>query len=75
SRVTETINKPTRWRTPGQRLRYNVFAGQQQTLWNSDKSEDNGEFAAGASVNYLLHPLATVGVAVQKTGEERQAGV
>lgn len=75
SRVTETINKPTRWKTPGQRLRYNVFAGQQQTLWNSDKSEDNGEFAAGASVNYLLHPLATVGVALQKTGEEHQAGV
>lgn len=75
SRVTETINKPTRWRNPGQRLRYNLFAGEQQTLWNSDKEENEGELAAGASVNWLLHPLATVGVALQKTGPERQAGV
>ncbi|WP_245874255.1 CS1-pili formation C-terminal domain-containing protein [Cedecea neteri] len=75
SRVTETINKPTRWRTPGQRLRYNLFAGQQQTLWNSDKRDNEGDLAAGASVNWLLHPLATVGMAVQKTGKERQTGV
>ncbi|EPC7254364.1 CS1-pili formation C-terminal domain-containing protein [Cronobacter sakazakii] len=72
SRLTETINKPTHWRDNGQRLRYNVFAGQQKTLWNSDPGADTGQAAAGASLNYLIHPRATVGAAVQKTGQEKQ---
>lgn len=74
SRTTETINKPYSWRNPDQRLRYNLFFGQQRTLWNSDPDSQNGDPAAGASLNYLLYPRLTLGMAVQKTGDERQAG-
>ncbi|MFA1238289.1 CS1-pili formation C-terminal domain-containing protein [Serratia odorifera] len=74
SRVTETINKPMRWRNTGQRLRYNLFAGQQRTLFNSDSTLGTGEPAAGASLNYLLHPRATLGLAWQKIGKETQIG-
>lgn len=74
SRVTETINKPTRWRNTEQRLRYNLFAGEQRTLLNSDSTVATRGAAAGASLNYLLHPRAIVGMALQKTGKETQAG-
>lgn len=74
SRVTETINKPARWRNTGQRLRYNLFAGQQRKLLNSDSTVSTGGAAAGASLNYLVHPRATMGLAWQKTGRETQLG-
>lgn len=74
SRTNETVNKPYAWRNPGQRVRYNIFAGKQQTLWNTDKQANDGELAAGASFNYLLYPRATVGLAAQKTGSEQQLG-
>lgn len=74
SRTTETINKPAAWRNPDQRLRYNLFLGQQHTLWNNDKDANAGNTALGASLNYLLFPRMTVGMAAQKTGNERQAG-
>ncbi|HCR0840282.1 TPA: CS1-pili formation C-terminal domain-containing protein [Enterobacter cancerogenus] len=74
SRVTETINKPARWRNTEQRLRYNLFAGEQRTLLNSDSTVATSGTAAGASLNYLVHPRATVGGALQKTGKETQAG-
>jgi hypothetical protein len=32
SRNVETVNKPAGWRNPDQRLRYNLFAGQQTAL-------------------------------------------
>lgn len=74
SRITETINKPARWRNTEQRLRYNLFAGEQRTLLNSDSYVATSGVAAGASLNYLVHPRATVGMAFQKTGKETQAG-
>ncbi|NIF32827.1 hypothetical protein F3J29_11880 [Enterobacter sp. Cy-643] len=74
SRVTETINKPGQWRTPGQRLRYNFFAGKQQTLFNSDSTEQESDLAVGSSINYLLTPRITTGFALQKVGSENQTG-
>lgn len=75
SRSTETINKPTHWRNPAERLRYNVFVGQQQTLWNSDKMTQQKKVAGGVSLNYLLHPRATAGVALQQIGNARKSAV
>lgn len=75
SRTTETINKPANWRTPGQRLRYNVFAGRQESLWSNTTNRDEEKPAAGASVNYLVLPALTAGAALQKTGREQQAGL
>jgi hypothetical protein len=75
SRTTETIIKSTSWRNPDQRLRWNLFAGRQSSLWNSQHYDHDGQAAAGVSINYLLHPSLTSGVALQKTGKERQTGV
>ncbi|MEG6258830.1 TcfC E-set like domain-containing protein [Enterobacter bugandensis] len=76
SRATETINKPAGWRSPGQRLRYNLFAGRETNLWSSDRNgQQEQRAAAGASINWLVQPAITAGAAVQKTGREEQAGV
>lgn len=73
SRSKETINKPAGWRDPSQRLRYNLFAGQQTTLLNNT-GDQKGKFAAGASLNYLLRPSLNAGVALQRVGKETQTG-
>lgn len=75
SRTMENINKPSQWRTPGQRLRYNIFAGRQHTLWNSYTNHEDEKVALGSSINYLLLPQITTGLALQKVGSEKQAGV
>ncbi|MGX9257778.1 CS1-pili formation C-terminal domain-containing protein [Pantoea ananatis] len=75
SRSHETVNKPAGWRNPEQRLRYNLFAGQKTALKNGNRNEQQGEIAAGTSLNYLIRPDLTGGVAVQKVGKEGQAGV
>ncbi|HDS9725589.1 TPA: TcfC E-set like domain-containing protein [Enterobacter bugandensis] len=76
NRLTDTINKPAGWRTPGQRLRYNLFAGRESELWRSEGySQEEQGAAAGMSFNWLMSPSITAGAAVQKTGKEEQAGV
>lgn len=78
SRSAETVNKPSGWRNPGQRLRYNLFAGRQASLMSGGRDAQNdqdGSMAAGASLNYLIRPDLTGGAALQKAGRERQAGV
>ncbi|NIG21614.1 hypothetical protein F3J37_23370 [Pantoea sp. Al-1710] len=75
SRNVETVNKPAGWRNPEQRLRYNLFAGQQTALMSNKRNQQHGEMAAGTSLNYLIKPNMTGGVAVQKVGKEKQAGV
>lgn len=75
SRNVETVNKPAGWRNPEQRLRYNLFAGQQTALMSNKRNPQHGEVAAGTSLNYLIKPNMTGGVAVQKVGKEKQAGV
>lgn len=74
SRNTEMVNKPADWRDPDQKWRYNLYAGQQGLEPGNQKKELNKDFAAGASINYLLSPGMTSGFALQKTGKEHQAG-
>lgn len=77
SRETAGIHKPTRWRDPTRRWRYSAFAGQQRGLLDSGGGSDRqqGRVAAGAVVNYLLHPRAVAGATMQQVGERRAAGV
>lgn len=74
SRSRETINKPAGWRDPGRRLRYNLFAGQPTTLGSASRQRQ-GDMAAGASLNYLILPHLTGGLALQKVDRETQAGL
>ncbi|WP_205627207.1 CS1-pili formation C-terminal domain-containing protein [Herbaspirillum rhizosphaerae] len=74
SRSTELIYKPNNWRDPQQRWRYSVFAGQQQSLFDSERNEQAGDLAAGGVLNYLLHPRAVVGLSTQVVGSQLQLG-
>ncbi|HBS56455.1 MAG TPA: fimbrial protein [Stenotrophomonas sp.] len=75
SREAASIHKPTRWSDPTRRWRYSLFAGQQQGLLNSTAVQGKGGAAAGAVVNYLLHPRAVAGATAQKIGQRESAGV
>jgi hypothetical protein len=75
STESAAIHKPNSWRDPARRWRYSVFAGQQGGLLDSGEDPQNGKLAAGAVVNYLLHPRAIVGATVQQVGERRSSGV
>lgn len=75
SRIMETINKPSLWVVPGERLRYNLFAGRLYSPWNSYDYDEDHSVALGSSLNYLLRPQLTTGLAVQKVGSEKQAAV
>lgn len=70
-----TIHKPNSWRDPARRWRYSAFAGQQAGLFSSGHDPQDGKLAAGAMVNYLLHPRLIGGAAVQQVGERRSGGV
>ncbi|WP_337883852.1 CS1-pili formation C-terminal domain-containing protein [Chromobacterium haemolyticum] len=69
----ELIYKPSQWANPEQRWRYSAYAGQQRGL-GSDSNPQAGDWAFGGSLNYLLHPRATVGMAAQQIGNQRQFG-
>ncbi|HEL3174126.1 TPA: TcfC E-set like domain-containing protein [Stenotrophomonas maltophilia] len=75
SRETASIHKPSRWRDPSRRWRYSVFAGQQRGLLDSGSPSQGGKVAAGAVVNYLLHPRAVAGATVQQIGTRHAAGL
>lgn len=75
SRSEETIYKPQNWANPQQKMRYNVYAGQSQNLWdNSEFRQDNGT-VVGGNANYLLHPRLTGGLALELSNNDKQAGV
>ncbi|KAF0855646.1 hypothetical protein Y788_11450 [Pantoea dispersa 625] len=74
SRNIEIVNKPADWRDPEQKLRYNLFAGRQGMAPGKGNRETEKNLAAGASMNYLLRPGVIAGLALQKTGKERQTG-
>ncbi|AWH29567.1 fimbrial protein [Stenotrophomonas sp. YAU14A_MKIMI4_1] len=74
SREVAAIHKPNSWRDPARRWRYSVFAGRQQGLLDSGSDPQRNKAAAGAVVNYLLHPRAVVGATVQQVGERRSSG-
>jgi len=75
STESAAIHKPNSWRDPARRWRYSVFAGQQGGLLDSGEDPQKGKLAAGAVVNYLLHPRAIAGATVQQVGERRSSGV
>lgn len=75
SREVASIHKPSRWTDPTRRWRYSVFAGQQRGLLDSGTTQDKGAAAAGAVVNYLLHPRAVAGATVQHIAGRHAAGV
>ncbi|WP_295520582.1 TcfC E-set like domain-containing protein [uncultured Stenotrophomonas sp.] len=71
SQEVATIHKPNHWRDPARRWRYSMFAGTQQGLLDSGNDRQHGKVAAGAVVNYLLHPRAVAGASVQRVGTRR----
>lgn len=75
SREIAAVHKPNRWRDPTRRWRYSLFAGQQRGLLDSAGEGREGAVAAGAVVNYLVHPRAVAGATVQQIGERRSAGL
>ncbi|WP_409460908.1 TcfC E-set like domain-containing protein [Stenotrophomonas maltophilia] len=74
SREIATIHKPNHWRDASRRWRYSLFAGRQQGLLDSGDDAQHGKAAAGAVVNYLLHPRAVVGASAQRVGERHSLG-
>lgn len=65
------IHKPTNWRDPAQRWRYNVYAGQQRTVLDSRQARSHGETSSGFALNYLAHPRLILGGAAQQLGRWR----
>lgn len=74
SRTTDIVNKSPDWRDPDQKLRYNLYAGRQDITLSNRQLDTDESLAAGASMNYLLLPGLTSGLALQQSGKERQIG-
>ena len=71
----EFIYKPSGWRNPEQRWRYNAYLGQGRELlsnWDDERAEGMN---AGLIANYLLHPQAILGMSVEHVDERMQYGV
>lgn len=73
SRTEEMVYKPSQWRDPQQRWRYSIYAGQQRTVGNR-LDTDAGDWAMGGSLNYLLHPRATLAASAQRLDKQSQFG-
>jgi len=74
SRSQAFIYKPSNWRNPESRWRYNVYLGQQETLlanWDNDR---DASLSAGVLANYLVHPRAVLGASVQQVDDAMQYG-
>lgn len=74
SRSEELIYKPSNWRDPEQRWRYNLALGQQRTLLDSQSHGKDGRLFAAAGANYLLHPRVILGMSVQRLGTRQSLG-
>ena len=74
SRNNELVYKPSNWRNPEQRWRYNVFAGRESSLLSNWDNPVDGEATAGAAINYLLHPRAVVGLSGRQIKGQNQLG-
>lgn len=70
----ELIYKPTNWRNPENRWRYNVFAGRESKLLSNWQQSDNGDLTAGAAFNFLLHPRIVLGLSARQVKEQMQLG-
>ena len=74
SRNNELVYKPSNWRNPDQRWRYNVFAGRESSLLSNWDNPVDGEATAGAAINYLVHPRAVVGLSGRQIKGQNQLG-
>lgn len=74
SRADELVYKPTNWRNPDQRWRYNVFLGRESALLSNWDSQVDVGATAGGAVNYLLHPRAVAGLNARQVRGQNQLG-
>ncbi|MGF6489934.1 CS1-pili formation C-terminal domain-containing protein [Pseudomonas frederiksbergensis] len=74
STTQELVYKPNNWRNLDDRWRYNLFAGQERKLFSNWDQQASGDATAGASINYLLHPRAILGLSVRQVREKLQYG-
>ncbi|WP_278940848.1 TcfC E-set like domain-containing protein [Pseudomonas helleri] len=74
SRNNELVYKPSNWRNPDQRWRYNVFAGRESSLLSNWDNRVDGEATAGAAINYLVHPRAILGLSGRQIKGQNQLG-
>lgn len=74
SRTEAFIYKPSNWRNPESRWRYNAYLGQQTSLLNNWGYERQDSFGGGVMSNYLLHPRAVLGLSAQRVDEALQYG-
>ncbi|WP_050462084.1 TcfC E-set like domain-containing protein [Herbaspirillum autotrophicum] len=74
SRKEELIYKPSNWRNPEQRWRYNVVLGRQRTLLDNQSYGKEGKIFAGIGANYMLHPRVILGMSVQRLGTHQSLG-
>lgn len=74
STTQELVYKPNNWRNLDDRWRYNLFAGQERKLFSNWDQQTSGDATAGASINYLLHPRAILGLSLRQVREKLQYG-
>ncbi|MGE7961238.1 CS1-pili formation C-terminal domain-containing protein [Pseudomonas sp. NPDC089918] len=74
STTQELVYKPNNWRNVDERWRYNLFAGQERKLFSNWDQQASGDATAGASINYLLHPRAILGLSLRQVREKLQYG-
>ena len=74
SRTDEFVYKPSSWRNPDSRWRYNLYLGQQTSLLSNWDEQHDDSLSAGVLGNYLVHPRAVLGLSVQRIDEAMQYG-
>nr|WP_276583452.1 CS1-pili formation C-terminal domain-containing protein [Pseudomonas sp. RIT-PI-S] len=73
--TNEFIYKPSGWKNPEQRWRYNAYLGQGRELL-SDWDDRQGEgMNAGVIANYMLHPQAILGLSAEHVDARMQYGL
>ncbi len=74
SRTEAFIYKPSNWSNAESPWRYNIYLGQQSSLWSNWDQTYDDSFTAGAFTNYLAHPRVVLGLSTQRIDELMQYG-
>lgn len=74
STSNEFVYKPNNWSNVESPWRYNLYAGQRQTLLSNPDEPDDKGLSAGILTNYLLHPRVVVGLSAQQVDDYQQYG-
>jgi hypothetical protein len=74
SATDELVYKPNNWRNYDERWRYNIFAGRETKLLSNWEEEGSGKIAAGAAINYLVHPRVVLGAYTRQVLDKLQYG-